>query len=169
MWILAVFLAILSALLQSTFLPTVKIFAGLIELNVAILLIFLFFGSLREASVFLFIFAIFSAIFSQIPVIYLLLPEFIVIVIFVLLSKQRIIIRPGTLFSFPLFFLATVIADLAKLAILLKFSFHNFSIVFADALLTAFVATAIYWVVNKIYHFLNPQVDRERIKLMEAR
>ena len=167
MWVVAVFLAILSALLQSTFLPTVKIFAGLVELDIIVLLIFLFFGSLREASVFLFIFAIFSAIFSQIPAVYFLLPDFIVIVIFVLLSRLRIIIRPGTLFSFPLFFLAVVIADLVKLAVLLKFSFYNLSIILADALLTAFVATIIYWAVNKIYHFLNPQITREKIKLVE--
>ena len=167
MWIVAVFLAMLLALVQSTFMPTVKIFGGLVELDIVVLLLFLFFGSLKDASIFLLIFMIFSAIFSRIPAVFFLLPDFIVIVIFLLLSRLRIVIRPGTLFSFPLFFLATVIADLVKLAILLRFSFHNLLVIPADALITAFVATIIYWVVNRIYHFLNPQVDRERIKLAE--
>jgi len=167
MWVFALVLGMIAALLQSTFIPAVKISGGVIEIGVMLTLLFLFFGSLREASVFLVIFAIFSTIFSQIPLIYFLLPTFVVIVIFIFLSRRRIISRPGTLLSFLIFLIGTIIADLVKLLIMARFSLHNLLTVLIDALLTAFVGAIIYFLISKIYRYLNPQLDKEKIKLAE--
>jgi len=165
MWAFSIFLAIFCAFLQSTFLPAISIYGGAIEISLVVVLIFLFFGRLREASIFLLVSALFSSLFSGVPVIYQILPEFLIVAIYVFLDYKRVFFRPNTLLALPVFILAVVLADFSRLVLLREVAVGNIQVLIANALYTAIFGTGIFYITNKIFHLLNPHIMRDRIKL----
>ncbi len=164
MFVFLIILSFIVAILDASLFPTLKIAGGIIELTTISMLILVFFGSFRSACIFLIFSAIFLSLLTKIPAIYFLIPNFVILAVFVFLTTRRIVTKPGTLLSFPIFFFAVLVVDLIKLTILAKFSFFNLSITVVDSLYSAVFATIIYWSINKIYHFFNPQISGEKIK-----
>jgi hypothetical protein len=165
MWIFSIVLATFVAFMQSTIIPALSVSGGQIELQIIIILLFLFFGRLREACIFLLVCSTFSALFSGAPIIYLVLPDFLIISIYVFLDRRRIFFRPGTLLAFPIIFLAVALADFFKLIMLSKLGAGIVSVLLANSIYSAIVGMIIFYFINKIYHLLNPHIMRERIKL----
>ena len=164
MLLFLIFFSFIIAILDASFFPAIKIAGGVIELTTITMLLLVFLGSFRNASIFLVLSVIFLTLLTKIPPIYFLIPNFIILAIFVFLASKRIVSKPGTLLSFSIFFFAVLVADLVKLTILAEFSFSNLSIALFDGLYSAIFATIIYWISNKIYHFFNPQIIGEEIK-----
>lgn len=165
MWITTFILAIIIALLQSSIVPAATIFGSIIDLILIATLIFLFFGAFRQASLFLLISSIMLAILSGIPIIYLILPNFLLMVAYLILSSRRIISLPSTLFSLPLFFIAPFVANFAKLLIMQRFSFSLIAPISTGAIFTAAVGGLLYFLCSRAYHMINPQILRDRIKI----
>jgi len=158
-------LALFTAFLQSSLTPALTIWGGIIELPLIIILLFLFSNHFKEASVFLLISATFLSIFSADSIVYLILPDFLIIGIYLFLNKKRMILSPNTLLSFPLFVIAAMVSDLAKLLLFGNLGVENLLLLAKNSLVSAIVGTFIFYFVNKIYHFFNPQIARERIKM----
>jgi len=159
-------IALTAAFLEATLLPTLKIAGGMIELATITMTAIMFFGSLRYSSVFLIFSTIFLSIFTQMPPIYFLLPNFVILAILVFLISRRILAKPGTLPSFFLFFAAVSITDLIKLVIFWNFSLSSLYAILPDAIYSATAATIIYFIANRIFLYFNPQMMREKIKVM---
>lgn len=159
-------LSLISAFLEATLLPALKIAGGMIELGTIAITVMMFFRSLRYSSIFLLLSAIFLSVFSQMPIIYFLLPNFIVLAILLFLINRRILTKPGTLASFFIFFTAVVVANLVKIVMLASFSLVSIYTILPNALYSAVIATIIYFVANRIYLYFNPQVLREEIKII---
>ena len=167
MTVILIILSFISALLEATILPAAKIAGGFFELGTVIIIIFSFWSRWRDAGIFLIFWAIFLAMLTKIPAVYFLLPNFIIMIGFFFLFSRRVIPRPTTLFSFPLFFVAVAFVDFIKILILAEFSLSGFSHLIADAFISALFATVVYYMINKIYFFFNPGVAKERVKLAE--
>lgn len=161
-----VILSLAGAFLQATLLPTLQIAGGMIQLSTIAVVALMFFGSLRYSSIFLLLSAITLSIFTSVPVIYFLLPNFVVLIVLLLLINRRILTKPMILTSFFVFFAAVIVADMVKMAILTSFSLANFYTILPDALFSAVVGSGLYYLANKIYIYFYPQVLREEIKLL---
>lgn len=166
MFIVIIIFAIFTAFLEASFLPTLRIAGGMIQLITITVAVLMLFGSLRYSSLFLLVSALIISIITAMPVTYFLLPNFVVLAIILFLINRRILIRPSALESFFIFFAAVVVADLVGIVMAAGFSPRNFYLILPDALYSAIVATLLYWFANKIYLYFNPQVLREEIKLL---
>ncbi len=163
MWILTILLSILVAVFQTTVLPSLKIYGGGFDLILVLTLIFLYYGSLRKAGVFLLISSIVASIISGVAIIYILVPDFFVIVIWTILLSKRIISYPSAIFSIPIFFSASIIANLMELLIRNGFAFFFLPPLISSSLQNTTIGVILYYLSYKIFLFLNPQVKRERI------
>ncbi len=165
MWIFTILLAIITAFLQSTVSPSLTVHGGAIDLILIVTLIFLFYGKVREACVSLLVSSIVLSILSGIALIYLISPTFLLIILYIFLSDRRIISKPSTLMSLPMLFIATILFELIKIAIMRSFSINYLVPIVVSSIMCAIVGGAIYWLCNKIYYFLNPQLMREKVKI----
>lgn len=165
--IVAVFiLSFVAAFFEVTFLPTIKIAGGVIELGTIIVTTVMLFGSLRYSSIFLLLSAVFLSIFSQLPAVIFLLPNFLVLVILIFLRNRRVLGKPNTLVAFFIFFTAVVLVDLVKMTMLARFSLPVIYLILPDALYSAVIATTLFYIANRIYRYFNTQLEREEIKLL---
>jgi len=165
MWIATFLLAITVALLQSSIVPAATIFGGIIDLILIIILIFLFFGAFRQASLFLLLSSVTLTILTGVPIIYLILPNFLLMIVYLILSNRRIISWPSTLFSLPLFFIASVAASLIKLLIMQRFSPSLIVPISIGGIFTMAIGGVLYFLCSRAYHTINPQILRDRIKI----
>ncbi|MEI6144175.1 MAG: hypothetical protein WCP91_01095 [Candidatus Berkelbacteria bacterium] len=165
MWVLTIILAVIVAVLQSTIIPSLTVFGGLIDLVLVVVLIYLFYGYVRNAGIFLLVASIVISVLSGIQLIYIILPNFVVMIVYVLLSSRRIISRPSVIFSILLFFLTCVAASLVKMLEVKIFSFLTLMPILFSSLIGAFVGGILYYFCNKIYYFFNPQISREKVRI----
>lgn len=165
MWIITAIFAIFVAFMQSTISPSLAIYSGILDLLLVVILIFLFYGSVRQACFFLLISAIVLSTLSGVPLVYIILPNFLLIVGYLLLSSKRIISRPTTLVSLPIILLSSVFVGFVKILIMQRLSTLLIVPIISGSVLTMLVGGAAYYFCNKAYYFLNPQLLREKIKI----
>jgi hypothetical protein len=165
MWLFILLISLTVALLDTTVAPSLSINGGIISFSTSVLLIFLIKKSLRNASTLLIFSTIFLVIFSQVPVAYILLPNFFLLVIVMFAINKRFIDRPSTILSVPIFIFAFLFFGLFKLLIMREFSLVNLLLMSEGAVYSAFFTVILYFVSNKINYLLNPQADREHIKI----
>lgn len=165
MWIATFLLAITVALLQSSIVPAATIFGSAADLILIVTLIFLFFGAFRQASFFLLLSSIILTILSGIPIIYIILPNFLLMVGYLILSSRRIISLPSTLFSLPLFFIASFAASFIKLLIMQRFSLSLIEPISIGGIFAATIGGALYFFCSRAYHAINPQILRDKVKI----
>lgn len=165
MWFIIILLSLFTSLLDTTVSPSLSICGGVINFTLSTLLVFLLIKSIKNASITLIFSTIFLSVFSQVPVIFSLLPGFIVLVLTAYLSGRRLIDRPPTMLSAPIFFVLALTHGIIGLLILRQVSADNLFIVLKSSSLTALLSTLAYWLINKIDFFLNPHVAREKIKI----
>ncbi|MEI8061040.1 MAG: hypothetical protein WCG99_01975 [Candidatus Berkelbacteria bacterium] len=165
MWVLTIILAVIAAVLQSTIIPSLTVFGGLVDLILIVVLIYLFYSSVSNAGIFLLVASIVISVLSGIHLIYIILPNFVVMLVYVLLSSRRIISRPSVIFSIFLFFLACVFAGLVKMLEVNIFSFSTLVPILFSSLIGALAGGILYYFCNKIYYFFNPQISREKVRI----
>lgn len=165
MWLLTLILAIIIAIISSTITPSLTIHAGELDLNLIIMLIFLFYGRVRDTCIFLLVSSITLSILCGIPLIYLILPNFLLILLYLFLSNRRIISRPRVLLSLIMFFLASILVNLIKIIVMQQLSFSLLTPILVSSLYNAIIGGTIYYFCNKIYYFMNPQLLREKVKI----
>lgn len=167
MWIATFLLAITVALLQSSIVPAATIFNSVVDLILIVTLIFLFFGAFRQASLFLLISSIILTILSGIPIIYIILPNFFLMIVYLITTSRRIISRPATLFSLPLFFIASFAASFIKLLIMQRLSSSLIVPISIGGIFTAAIGGALYFLCSRAYHAINPQILRDKVKISQ--
>lgn len=165
MWILTIILAIIIAFLQSTIAPALSIYGGTIDLILVVTLIFLFHRGVRNSSIFLVASSVVLAVISGLPLIYLVLPNFIIIILYSFLTQRRILSKPSRLLSLLIIFAATILIEAIKMLVMRRLSFSYAAPIFSSSIYNAIIGGTIYYLCNKIHFFLNPQLLRERIKI----
>ncbi|MCX6810572.1 MAG: hypothetical protein NTY30_02445 [Candidatus Berkelbacteria bacterium] len=165
MWILTIISAIFVAFLSSTLTPSFAINVGTLDLNLIIVLIFLFYGSFRQACIFLLISSIVLSVLSGTLLVYLLLPMFLLVLLYLFFSARRIVVRPSTISSLLIFFIASIFVGMLKMLVMQHWSFSLAIPLISSSVYNAIVGGVIYHFCNKIYYFLNPQLLREKVKI----
>lgn len=161
--IIIIITALIFALLQSTIIPASGIYGNYPDLVLVLLLIIMFFGSKKLAGVFIISVSIFISIFSAAGMVHIILPYFLIFLLYIFLSDRRLISRPSVTFSFFIFALANLLKIFFQLTLAKNFTLTP-GIIFSS-LLTAFAGIIIYYFCRRVYFFLNPQILKERIKI----
>ena len=166
MLFITVIVAIFSGILSSTLTPSLTIWSGALDFNLILLLLFLFYANVSEASVFLLVSSIAVAALSGVPLIYVILPGFLLTALYIFLSDRRILPpRPTVSLSILLFFLASIFVSAVKVLLFKSYSTSVIVPTIMSAVLTAFVGSIIYYFCNRVFNRLNPQVKRQKIKI----
>ncbi|MFA5158102.1 MAG: hypothetical protein WC451_02855 [Patescibacteria group bacterium] len=161
--IIIVVIALVFALLQSTIIPASEIYGSYPDLVLAILLLILFFDSKKLAGIYIISASIFISIFSATGMVHIILPYFLIFLLYIFFSDRRLISRPSVTFSFFIFALANLLKIFFQLVLVKNFNLGPDIIL--SSLLTAFAGIIIYYFCRRIYFFLNPQILKERIKI----
>jgi hypothetical protein len=165
MWLFIFLISLIVALLDTTVAPSMSIYGGVVSFTTSVILIFLVKKSFRNASALLIFSTIFLVIFSQVPVAYILLPNFFLLITVILVTNKRLIDRPSTILSVPIFIFTFLFFGLLKLLIMREFSLVNLFLMSKGAIYSAIFTAILYFITNKISYFLNPQAGREQIKI----
>ena len=165
MWLFILLISLFVALLDTTVAPSLSIYGGIFSFTTSVILVFLVKKSFQNASMLLIFSTIFLVIFSQIPVVYILLPNFFLFITITFAINKRLVDRPSTMLSVPIFAIAFLFFGLFRLLIMGEFSLTNLLLTLEGAIYSTIITVALYFIINKINYLLNPQAGREQIKI----
>lgn len=111
MWLFILLISLFVALFDATVAPSLSIYGGIFSFTTSVILVFLVKKSFQNASMLLIFSTIFLVIFSQIPVVYILLPNFFLFITITFAINKRLVDRPSTMLSVPIFAIAFLFSD----------------------------------------------------------
>lgn len=165
MWLFMLLISLFVALFDVTIAPSLLIYGGVFSFTTSIILVFLIKKSFQNAGMLLTFSTIFLVIFSQIPIVYILLPNFFLFITITFAINKRLIDRPSTMLSVPIFAIAFLFFGLSRLLIMSELSPTNLLVTLEGVIYSTIITVVLYFIINKINYFLNPQAGREQIKI----
>jgi len=164
MWLIIFIFSIIVAILSATIMPALNIFNSTVNLNLLLVLIFLFYDKKKEAGIFILISSVVLAVLTGINLITILLPIFFLLIIYSFLIDKRILNNPTIFMASLLFFSASMFTEVIVVALTKSFSLHLLKTIIISSIFNMILGAVFYYFCNRIYYFLNPQVLREKIK-----